>query len=63
LILRSRCVVTEDPADNRILECALAAGSDTIVTGDRHLLKLGRFGDAKILTPAQFLERYSLRTL
>lgn len=56
-------VVTEDPADNRILECALAAGSDTIVTGDRHLLKLGRFGDAKILTPAQFLERYSLRTL
>jgi uncharacterized protein len=29
-----------DPTDNRILECALAAKSDYIVTGDNHLLKL-----------------------
>jgi len=34
-------VVREDEADNRILECALAAGADAIVTGDHHLLELG----------------------
>ncbi len=33
-------LVREDDADNRILECALAAGADTIITGDRHLLRL-----------------------
>jgi predicted nucleic acid-binding protein len=27
-------LVREDEADNRILECALAAGADTIITGD-----------------------------
>ena len=30
--------VKADPTDNRILECAVAAGSDTVVTGDAHLL-------------------------
>ena len=30
-------VVKADPDDNRILECAVAAGSDVIVTGDAHL--------------------------
>ena len=34
-------VVREYEADNRILECALAAGADAIVTGDHHLLELG----------------------
>jgi uncharacterized protein len=36
-------LVREDEADNRILECALAARADTIGTGDRHLLQLRRF--------------------
>jgi putative PIN family toxin of toxin-antitoxin system len=49
-------VVQEDPTDNRILECADAAGSEYIVTGDRHLLKLERYGAARILRPAEFLE-------
>jgi putative PIN family toxin of toxin-antitoxin system len=48
--------VKEDPTDNRILECAAAANSDYLVTGDRHLLKLGRFGSARIVRPAEFLE-------
>ena len=34
--------VADDP-DNRILECALEAGADHIVTGDRHLLKLRNY--------------------
>jgi uncharacterized protein len=31
-------VVTADPSDNRILECAAAGQADYIVSGDKHLL-------------------------
>jgi len=48
-------VVREDPTDNRILECALEAGADVIVSGDSHLLKLKTFQRTEILTPRQFL--------
>ena len=48
-------VVKEDPTDNRILECAAAARSDYIVSGDNHLLKLERFGRASIMKVADFL--------
>ena len=49
-------LVREDEADNRILECALAAGADAIVTGDHHLLKLRRFRSSRITTPREFLD-------
>jgi putative PIN family toxin of toxin-antitoxin system len=49
-------VITEDPTDNRILECAVASGSQYLVTGDKHLLKLGLFKGARIVMPAEFLE-------
>lgn len=49
-------VIQEDPADNRILECAIAANSDFIVTGDRHLLRLERYGSIRITKVADFLE-------
>ena len=48
-------VVSLDPDDDRILECAVAAGATTIVTGDRHLLGLGSFRGIKIQRPAEFL--------
>jgi putative PIN family toxin of toxin-antitoxin system len=48
-------VIREDPADNRILECAVAAGSDYIVTGDKDLLRLGTYDSIKILTVSDFL--------
>jgi len=41
-----RCVnlITDDPADNRVLECALEAQADYIVSGDtRHLQPLGSY--------------------
>jgi putative PIN family toxin of toxin-antitoxin system len=45
-----------DPFDEMVLECALAASADVIVTGDkRHLLPLGRFRGITILSPADFL--------
>ncbi len=48
-------VIREDPDDNKILECASAAGSDFIVSGDKDLLRLGRYDSIRILTVADFL--------
>jgi putative PIN family toxin of toxin-antitoxin system len=49
--------VTDDPDDNRILECAVAAGSDYIVTYDKDLLRLGEYAGVKIVTAVDFLQR------
>lgn len=49
-------VIEEDVEDNKILECALAAGADIIVSGNRHLLKLGKFRKTRILTPREFFD-------
>jgi putative PIN family toxin of toxin-antitoxin system len=49
-------VVKDDPPDNRILECAVSAGSDYIVTGDRHLLRMRQYAGIRILTVSDFLE-------
>lgn len=47
---------TPDPADEMILECALAGDVDFIVSGDkRHLLALGDFRGIRIISPAQFM--------
>jgi uncharacterized protein len=50
-------VIKEDPDDNRILECAVSAGADYIVTGDKDLLRLGRYDAIAILTVADFLQQ------
>jgi putative PIN family toxin of toxin-antitoxin system len=49
-------IINEDEEDNKILECANAARVDIIVSGDKHLLKLGKFKKTKILTPRQFFD-------
>lgn len=49
-------VVRDDPDDDRILDCALAGGSDYLVTGDKHLLNIGQYQGVKIVTPAQFID-------
>jgi putative PIN family toxin of toxin-antitoxin system len=47
-------VVTANDDDNRILECAIAAHAEFLVTGNHeHLLPLGSYGDTKIVTPAR----------
>jgi uncharacterized protein len=50
-------VVTDDPDDNRVLECAVAGRADYIVSGDRHLLKLKEHAGIPILTARKFLDR------
>ena len=45
-----------DDSDNRILECAVKAKADLIVSGDSHLLDLKEYEGIKIIPPAQFLK-------
>ena len=47
--------VLVDEPDNRILECALAAGADIIVTGDRAMLAAGEFEGVRILSLSDYL--------
>jgi putative PIN family toxin of toxin-antitoxin system len=47
---------TPDPGDERVLECALAAEAEMIVTGDKkHLQSLRNFRGIAIVSPAHFL--------
>ena len=50
-------VIQADPTDDRILECAVAADSEAIVSGDRHVLSLGSFREMPVMRVAEFLER------
>jgi putative PIN family toxin of toxin-antitoxin system len=50
--------VTVDPDDNRVLECAVAAGSEVIVSGDSDLLQLVTFRGILVMTVAAFLARF-----
>ena len=57
---RTISVVPRDHPDNRILECAVHAGADYLVTGDRkHLLPLEEFEGVKIVRAPEFLSLLS----
>lgn len=47
--------ISEDPADDQVLEAALAGGAQAIVSGDRHLLRLKSWRGTAILTLAELL--------
>ena len=49
-------VISEDPEDNKVLEAAVDGDADYIVSGDRHLLQIKKFGKTKILSPREFLD-------
>ena len=49
-------VIEGGHADNRVLECAVAANADYLVTGDRrHLLPLAEHRGARIVNAPRFL--------
>ena len=48
--------ITQDPSDNRVLECAATADCEYIITGDKHLLEIKEFEDIKILSPDEFIK-------
>ena len=48
--------ICRDPNDDMVLECAVKAGADLIVTGDKDLLAVGNYEGIRILTPREFLQ-------
>lgn len=49
-------VLSTDPDDNKVLECAVVGGATHIVTGDRrHLLPLGSYQGIAIVSATDFL--------
>lgn len=53
--------VVADPSDDRILECAVAADAEVIVSGDQHLLALGSFRGIPIQRVSEFLAEFQQR--
>lgn len=50
-----RVIIDDDP-DNRILECAVEAGAEAVITGDHDLRQLGTFRSIRIVSLRHFLE-------
>ena len=53
--------VCEDPDDDKFIACVLASASRTIISGDKHLLRVTGFQDIEVLNPRDFLEKYLSR--
>jgi putative PIN family toxin of toxin-antitoxin system len=52
----ARHTVPDDPADTPILQAALAAGADYLVTNDRHLLDLDPYEGLRIVSMTEYRE-------
>lgn len=50
--------ILNDEVDNRIIECAVSAEADIIVSGDKELLSLKEYKGIKIMTLREFLENF-----
>jgi putative PIN family toxin of toxin-antitoxin system len=48
-------LICRDPADDRVIACAVAGKPDVTVSGDGDLLALKRVADIPILSPAELL--------
>jgi predicted nucleic acid-binding protein len=49
-------LVIDEPDDNKFIECAVALEASHIISGDKHLLKINKYLNIKIITPLVFLE-------
>jgi len=54
-------LVTADPDDDRILECAVDGKADLIVSNDRHLLHLKAYADIPIVAGVDFRRTLGLK--
>lgn len=50
--------VVNDPEDNKILESAVEAGADFLITNDNDLLRLRQYENVAIVSPPDFWARY-----
>lgn len=56
VIKSSYKVVLEDPDDDMVINTAYSGNADYIVTGDSHLLEMGKFRNIKIISIGSFLK-------
>lgn len=56
VIKSSYKVVLEDPDDDMVINTAYSGKADYIVTGDSHLLEMGKFRNIKIISIGSFLK-------
>ncbi len=54
--------VHADPADDMVLACAVEGEADFIVSGDKHLLEIGRYRGIPIVTASKFVAELDART-
>lgn len=47
-----------DPDDNKVLETAVVANCNYLITGDKDLLTLGGYNRIQIVAPAAFLDKF-----
>lgn len=57
----SRVEICRDPDDDKFIACAIDGHCHYVVSGDKDLLSLKRYGDVKIFTVADFLELFPER--
>lgn len=50
-------IVREDPTDDKFLSVAASAKADFVVSGDKHLLRIGEFRDIRIISTSHFFIR------
>lgn len=53
--------VEADPDDDMVLECAVIGNATYIVTGDKHLLRLGHFQHIAIMKATDFINLLTLQ--
>ncbi|MFC1814146.1 putative toxin-antitoxin system toxin component, PIN family [Thermodesulfobacteriota bacterium] len=50
--------VCDDPNDDKFFACAIAAGANLIVSGDKHLLRMSGYQGVEVVRPRQFVDEY-----
>jgi uncharacterized protein len=57
--IKEKILLCRDEKDNIILETAVVANANIIITGDKDLLILEEFRNIKILSPQEFTKIYN----
>jgi len=58
VINRRQIHIVSDPEDNKILESAVEARADFLISSDNALLNIGEYRRVKIVTPQEFWAKY-----
>src|SRR5580698_10377658 len=58
VVNRRQVRIVEDPEDNKILESAVEAKADYLISSDNALLKIGEFEGITIVNPSAFWVKY-----